>query len=261
MLVVISPAKRLDWAERTVEMTKPAFEEDAQRLAKTARNLSLKDLKGLMDLSDDLARLNRDRFRAFTDTPGPEDLRPAALAFAGDTYLGLEAGSLDPEEMTWAQDHLRILSGLYGVLRPLDAMQAYRLEMGSRLKTRRGGNLYDYWRDQIANALRAQAEALGTDVLVNCASQEYFGAVPEKPLKLRIITPQFMEDKPGGPKIVSFFAKRARGSMARYIIQRRLTDPDGLLDFDLGGYVYQPDMSEPDRPVFLRPAEAGAQSA
>ncbi|BBU53821.1 UPF0246 protein [Mameliella alba] len=261
VLVVISPAKRLDWAERTVEMTKPAFEEDAQRLAKTARNLSLKDLKGLMDLSDDLARLNRDRFRAFTDTPGPEDLRPAALAFAGDTYLGLEAGSLDPEEMTWAQDHLRILSGLYGVLRPLDAMQAYRLEMGSRLKTRRGGNLYDYWRDQIAKALRAQAEALGTDVLVNCASQEYFGAVPEKPLKLRIITPQFMEDKPGGPKIVSFFAKRARGSMARYIIQRRLTDPDGLLDFDLGGYVYQPDMSEPDRPVFLRPAEAGAQSA
>lgn len=261
VLVVISPAKRLDWAERTVEMTKPAFEEDAQRLAKTARNLSLKDLKGLMDLSDDLARLNRDRFRAFTDMPGPEDLRPAALAFAGDTYLGLEAGSLDPEEMTWAQDHLRILSGLYGVLRPLDAMQAYRLEMGSRLKTRRGGNLYDYWRDQIAKALRAQAEALGTDVLVNCASQEYFGAVPEKPLKLRIITPQFMEDKPGGPKIVSFFAKRARGSMARYIIQRRLTDPDGLLDFDLGGYVYQPDMSEPDRPVFLRPAEAGAQSA
>ena len=261
VLVVISPAKRLDWAERTVEMTEPAFEEDAQRLAKTARNLSLKDLKGLMDLSDDLARLNRDRFRAFTDTPGPEDLRPAALAFAGDTYLGLEAGSLDPEEMTWAQDHLRILSGLYGVLRPLDAMQAYRLEMGSRLKTRRGGNLYDYWRDQIAKALRAQAEALGTDVLVNCASQEYFGAVPEKPLKLRIITPQFMEDKPGGPKIVSFFAKRARGSMARYIIQRRLTDPDGLLDFDLGGYVYQPDMSEPDRPVFLRPAEAGAQSA
>ncbi len=261
VLVVISPAKRLDWAERTVEMTEPAFEEDAQRLAKTARNLSLKDLKGLMDLSDDLARLNRDRFRAFTDTPGPEVLRPAALAFAGDTYLGLEAGSLDADEMAWAQDHLRILSGLYGVLRPLDAMQAYRLEMGSRLKTRRGGNLYDYWRDQISKALRAQAEALGTDVLVNCASQEYFGAVPEKPLKLRIITPQFMEDKPGGPKIVSFFAKRARGSLARYIIQRRLTDPEGLLDFDLGGYVYRPDMSEPDRPVFLRPAEAAAQSA
>lgn len=261
MLVVISPAKRLDWQERDVAMTEPAFEADAQRLARTARNLTLKDLKGLMDLSDDLARLNRDRFRAFTDAPGPEDLRPAALAFAGDTYLGLEAGTLDPEELAWAQEHLRILSGLYGLLRPLDGMQAYRLEMGSRMKTRRGASLYDYWRDQIAKALNAKAEALGTDVLINCASQEYFGAVPLKALKLRVITPQFMEDKPGGPKIVSFFAKRARGSMARFIIQRRLTDPAGILDFDLGGYRYQPDLSEPDRPVFIRPAEAQAMSA
>lgn len=261
MLVVISPAKRLDWQDRDVEMTTPEFEADAQRLAKTARNLTLQDIKGLMSLSDDLARLNRDRFRAFTDSPGPEDLRPAALAFAGDTYQGLEAASLDAEEMDWAQDHLRILSGLYGVLRPRDAIQAYRLEMGSRLKTRRGGNLYDYWRDEIAKSLRTQAEALGTDVLVNCASQEYFGAVPQKPLKLRVITPQFMEDKPGGPKIVSFFAKRARGAMARFIIQRRLTDPEGLQDFDLGGYRYQAEMSEPDRPVFLRTAEAEALSA
>jgi cytoplasmic iron level regulating protein YaaA (DUF328/UPF0246 family) len=261
MLVVISPAKRLDWQERNVQTTPPEFEADAQRLAKTARNLTLGDLKGLMDLSDDLARLNRDRFRAFSEKPAPEDLRPAALAFAGDTYQGLEAASLDADELTWAQDHLRILSGLYGVLRPLDAMQAYRLEMGSRLKTRRGANLYDYWRDQIAKALNAQGAALGSDVLVNCASQEYFGAVPAKALKLRVITPQFMEDKPGGPKIVSFFAKRARGSMARFIIQRRLTDPEGLLDFDLGGYRYQPDMSERDRPVFLRPAEAQTLSA
>lgn len=261
MLVVISPAKRLDWQERAVEMTAPVFEDDAQRLARTARNLTLGDLKGLMGLSDDLARLNRDRFRAFTDTPGPEELRPAALAFAGDTYTGLEAGSLEPEEMDWAQGHLRILSGLYGLLRPRDGFQAYRLEMGSRLKTRRGGNLYEYWGDQIAKALNAQAEAIGTDILVNCASQEYFGAVPEKALKLRVITPQFMEDKPGGPKIVSFFAKRARGAMARFIVQTRLTDPEGIRDFDLGGYRYQPDMSDPDRPVFLRSAEAEAKSA
>ncbi|SMX31892.1 peroxide stress protein YaaA [Maliponia aquimaris] len=261
MLVVISPAKRLDWQERQVEMTAPEFEADAQRLARTARNLTLTDLKGLMDLSDDLARLNRDRFRAFSDTPGPEDLRPAALAFAGDTYMGLEAGSLDADEMAWAQDHLRILSGLYGLLRPLDAIQAYRLEMGSRLKTRRGASLYDYWRDQIAKALNAQGQALGSGVLVNCASQEYFGAVPDKALKLRVITPQFMEDKPAGPKIVSFFAKRARGAMARYIVQRRLTDPAGLLEFDLGGYRFEPDLSEPDRPAFLRPAEAQALSA
>ncbi|WP_425071539.1 peroxide stress protein YaaA [Sagittula sp. S175] len=256
MLVVISPAKKLDWDEKPVDMTAPVFETEAQSLARTARNLSLADLKSLMHLSDDLAKLNRDRFKAFSDTPGPGDLRPAALAFAGDTYQGLEAGSLDADEMRFADDHLRILSGLYGVLKPRDGIQAYRLEMGSRLKTRRGKTLYDYWGDRIADQLKAEAQALGTDTLVNCASQEYFGAVPPKALGLRIVTPQFMEDKHGGPKIVSFYAKRARGSMARFIIQRRLTDPAGIVDFDLGGYAYRPEMSEPDRPVFVRPAEA-----
>lgn len=254
MLVVISPAKRLDWSDRTVEMTAPDFQDDAVRLVKTARNLSLGDLKGLMDLSEDLARLNRDRFRTFADAPDAAALRPAALAFAGDTYIGLEAGSLDPDEMAWAQEHLRILSGLYGVLRPLDGIQPYRLEMGSRLKTRRGATLYDYWRDGIAKALNAQADALGTGVLVNCASKEYFGAVPAKALKLRVITPQFMEDKNGTPKIVSFFAKRARGAMARFIVQNRLTDPEALTGFDIGGYAYRPDLSSPDQPVFVRPA-------
>jgi cytoplasmic iron level regulating protein YaaA (DUF328/UPF0246 family) len=255
MLVVISPAKRLDWSERDVPMTTPVFQEDANRLATSARNLTLGNLKALMDLSDDLAKLNRDRFRAFEDAPSDSDLRPAALAFAGDTYQGLEAETLDVDEMRWAQHHLRILSGLYGVLRPLDGIQAYRLEMGSRLKTRRGGNLYDYWRDQISKELRAQASELGTDTLINCASQEYFGAVPPKPLGLRIVTPAFMEDKGDGkgPKIVSFFAKKARGSMARFVIQRRLTELEGILDFDLGGYAYREDLSEPDKPVFVRP--------
>ena len=258
MLVVISPAKRLDWSEREVNMTEPVFQDDANRLSKSARNLTLGNLKALMDLSDDLAKLNRDRFRDFEDQPHQDNLRPAALAFAGDTYQGLEASTLDADEMRWAQDHLRILSGLYGILRPLDGIQAYRLEMGSRLKTRRGGNLYDYWRDQIAKELKAQAADLNTDTLVNCASQEYFGAVPPKPLGLRIVTPAFMEDKGDGkgPKIVSFFAKKARGSMARYIIQRRLTDAAGLLDFDLGGYVYREDLSELNKPVFVRPYDA-----
>ncbi len=256
MLVVISPAKRLDWAERDVKVTQPDFQDDAIRLSKTARNLTLGDLKKLMDLSDDLARLNRDRYRAFSDAPEADVTRPAALAFAGDTYQGLEAASLDTEEMAWAQDHLRILSGLYGVLRPLDAIQAYRLEMGSKLKTRRGKNLYEYWRDQLSKALNTQGVEIGADVLVNCASQEYFGAVDPKALKLRVITPVFMEDKAGTPKIVSFFAKKARGAMARYIIQHRLTDPKGLLDFDTGGYEYRPDLSEEDKPVFLRPYQA-----
>lgn len=253
MLVVISPAKRLDWAEREIAATEPAFQDDAVRLAKTARNLTLGDLKKLMGLSDDLARLNRDRFRDFADAPSADVTRPAALAFAGDTYQGLEAASLDPEEMDWAQQHLRILSGLYGLLRPLDAIQAYRLEMGSRLKTRRGTSLYDYWGDQLSKTLNAQAGEIGSDVLVNCASQEYFGAVDPKALKLRVITPVFMEDKGGAPKTVSFYAKKARGAMARYIVQRRLTDPEALSEFDSGGYQFNAEMSEPDNPVFLRP--------
>ncbi|MBO6865875.1 MAG: peroxide stress protein YaaA [Thalassococcus sp.] len=255
MLVVISPAKRLDWAERQVDMTEPAFGEDAMRLAKTMRNLSLGDLKGLMDLSDDLAKLNRDRFKSYAAEPDADAVRPAALAFAGDTYQGLEAASLDDDELAWAQDHLRILSGLYGVLRPLDAIQQYRLEMGSRLKTRRGKSLYDYWGDDLAKALNAQAEEIGSDVLVNCASQEYFGAVPVETLKVKVVTPQFFEDKNGTPKIVSFYAKKARGAMARYIIQNRITSPESLLDFDTGGYVYSPELSTEDKPAFLRSPE------
>ncbi|AUQ51485.1 hypothetical protein PhaeoP83_03251 [Phaeobacter inhibens] len=252
MLVVTSPAKKLDWSERDVEMTWPAMHDAATELASVARDLSVADLMKLMHISEDLAKLNYERFQRFAVDPGADDIRPAALAFAGDTYQGLEAGSLDAEEMAWAQDHFRILSGLYGVLRPLDAMQAYRLEMGSRLKTEQGKTLYDYWGREISDALNAQGEAVGSDVLVNCASQEYFGAVDRDALKLRVVTPVFMEDKNGTPKVVSFYAKRARGAMARYIIQNRLSDPAALLDFDSGGYRYMPEMSEPDQPVFLR---------
>ena len=235
-------------------MTEPAMQDDAVRLVKTARNLTLGKLKALMDLSDDLARLNRHRFKAFKDDPEAEVTRPAALAFAGDTYQGLEAASLSPEEMDWAQDHLRILSGLYGVLRPTDAIQPYRLEMGSKLKTRRGKNLYEYWRDDLSKALNEQAASLGSNVLINCASQEYFGAVPPKALKLSVVTPHFMEDKRDGkgPKMVSFFAKKARGAMARFIIQNRLEDAESITSFDTGGYAYQADLSTPDKPVFLR---------
>ncbi|GAA6193270.1 peroxide stress protein YaaA [Phaeobacter sp. NW0010-22] len=253
MLVVISPAKRLDWAERDVLATEPDYQEDAIRLVKTARNLTLGDLQKLMDISPDLARLNRDRFKSFEPEPTTDVTRPAALAFAGDTYQGLEAASLDADEMAWAQDHLRILSGLYGLLRPLDLIQAYRLEMGSKLKTRRGKSLYDYWRDDLSKGLNAQAAEIGTDVLVNCASQEYFGAVAPKALKLRVVTPVFMEDKGAAPKIVSFFAKKARGAMARYIVQNRLTDAEALKDFDIGGYEFRADLSEQNKPVFVRP--------
>lgn len=250
MLTVISPAKRLDWEARDVEMTTPDFHDDAETLARTAKRLSQKDLMALMDISPDLAKLNADRFKRFADEK--DDMRPAALAFAGDTYQGLEAASLDDEDLRFAQERLRILSGLYGLLRPLDAIQPYRLEMGSRLKTRKGPSLYAYWGDRLARALDETAAGLGTDTLINCASVEYFGAVDQKALRLRVVTPQFYEDKPGGPKIVSFFAKKARGAMARYIIERRLTDPSGIVEFTTGGYVHEPALSTPNKPAFVR---------
>ncbi|MFK7878703.1 peroxide stress protein YaaA [Roseobacter sp.] len=255
MLVVISPAKRLDWAQQDVAMTQPAFQDDAARLVKTARNLTLGNLKGLMSLSDDLARLNRDRFAAFETAPQADSTRPAALAFAGDTYQGLQAASLDHDDVIWAQEHLRILSGLYGLLRPLDAIQPYRLEMGSRLKTRRGANLYEYWRNDLSKALNSQAEKLGADLLVNCASQEYFGAVAPKALKLKVVTPAFLEDKDDGkgPRVVSFFAKKARGAMARYIIQNRCVSQLDLQGFQHGGYIFKENMSSEGKPVFVRP--------
>ncbi|MDR9393232.1 peroxide stress protein YaaA [Roseovarius sp. SYSU LYC5161] len=253
MLVVVSPAKKMDMAPvEGITPSSPDFSAEAEELAKVAGALDVGELQKLMKISESLAKLNADRFADF----GHMDAKPAALAFAGDTYQGLEAASLDADEMEWAQAHLRILSGLYGVLRPLDAIQPYRLEMGSRLKTDRGRTLYDFWEDKIAKALNAQAADLKTDLLVNCASQEYFGAVATDALALRVITPVFMEDKPEGPKIVSFYAKKARGAMARYIIQHRLTDRDALKDFDTGGYAYREDLSEGDRMVFVRGQEA-----
>ncbi|WP_375550944.1 peroxide stress protein YaaA [Rhodophyticola porphyridii] len=255
MLTVISPAKRLDWAPRAVEMSAPAFQDDADALAEVARGLSVRELGALMHISDDLARLNHERFQRFAEDR--DDLRPAALAFAGDTYTGLEAASLDPDDLRFAQQRLRILSGLYGLLRPLDAIRPYRLEMGSRLSTPRGPSLYAYWGDRLARALNAEAERTNSDTLINCASVEYFSAVDAGALDLRVITPTFLEDKPGGPKIVSFFAKKARGAMARFIIEHRLTQPEHITEFAIGGYRYAPDLSTDTKPAFLR-AEAVA---
>jgi len=250
MLVVVSPAKKLNMdAIEGVEATEPAFKDEIAQLVKVAQKLKVKDLQSLMGISVDLAKLNAERFAAF----GEMDRKPAMYAFAGDTYQGLEASSLDRDEVAYAQDHLRILSGLYGVLRPLDAMEPYRLEMGSRLKTKQGANLYDFWGDKIAGALNAQADVVGSDILVNCASQEYFGAVDLTALEPSVVTPVFMEDKGQGPKIVSFFAKKARGAMARFMVQNRVDSLDGLRDFDVGGYTYQPKQSTEDKLVFVRP--------
>ena len=253
MLTVISPAKSLDMDPVDIAATEPQYQADAVRLAKTMRGQTLGQLRKLMDISPDLARLNRDRFKIFAADPAPETTKPAALAFNGDTYQGLEAKTLDEADMEFAQDHLRILSGLYGLLRPLDAIQPYRLEMGSRLKTRRGKSLYDYWGDDLAKGLNKQAAALGTDTLINCASQEYFGAADRKALKLAVITPQFFEVKDGKPRIVSFFAKRARGAMARHIITNRLTEAEDIKGFAAGGYAFDPDLTEGNKWAFVRP--------
>ena len=253
MLIVVSPAKRLNEepAEK-FDLTEPVFQDQALALAGVARGLSQSEIGTLMGISDNLSKLNYQRYRGFGTMPRGA----AALMFDGDTYAGLEAKSLEPDEMEWANDHLRILSGMYGLLRPTDAIEPHRLEMGSRLKNPRGKNLYAYWGCRIAEALNAQAGVLGTDVLINCASEEYFGAVDRDALNLRVVTPVFKEMRGGHLKIVSFFAKKARGSMARFIIQNRLTDPAAILDFDMGGYAYRPDLSEPDRPLFLRDDES-----
>lgn len=259
MLVVISPAKRLDESPMEgLATTRPRFEKEAARLAGHMRQLSLRDLKGLMGLSDDLAKLNRGRFRGFAEDPEDGAVKAAMYLYSGDTYQGLEAASLEPETVEYAQRHLRILSGLYGVLRPLDAIQPHRLEMGSRLKTRRGGNLYEFWRDLPAKALNEAAEAAGTRVLVNCASREYFGAVDPDKLKLEVVTPGFFEMVRGEPKIVSFYAKKARGAMARFVMERRITDLEGLKDFDFGGYRYEAGLSSDGQPAFVRDGEKAA---
>ena len=256
MLTVISPAKSLDMTPVEIQATQPERAEDALRLARTARNQTLGQLRSLMAISDDLARLNRDRFKAFSEDPAPEAVKPAAFAFAGDTYQGFEAKTLDVDALRWAQDHLRILSGLYGLLRPLDAIQPYRLEMGCRLKTRRGATLYDYWGDALAQDLNALGARQETSVLVNCASEEYFKAVDRPALALRVVTPRFFEVKDDRPRIVSFFAKRARGAMARFVVENRLTDPADLKGFTAGGYAHDAARSKGDLMVFTRPYPA-----
>lgn len=253
MLTVISPAKRLDLTPVDMSTaTDPAFQKDAMTLVKTARKLTHKDLQKLMKISEPLAKLNVQRFKVFAEEPSDEDVKPAALAFDGDTYQGLDAKTINEVDMAYAQRRLRILSGLYGLLRPLDRIQPYRLEMGSRLATRRAKTLYEFWGRKIAKTLNAEGEAEGTTLLLNCASQEYFGSVDRKALALDVIEPVFLERKDGKEKIVSFYAKKARGAMARFVIENRAETRDDLKEFAAGGYAYQADQSEPHRMVFAR---------
>lgn len=264
MLCVVSPAKRLDEKPKAlpegVALTQPEFPEDTWALVQAARALSVADLRALMHLSEPLARLNRDRFAAFQRTPAPSQAIAAVQCFAGDTYAGLEAATMEPDARRWAAGHLRILSGLYGLLRPWDAIQPHRLEMGTRMANPRGADLYAFWGDRVARALVRQAEAMGTDTLVNCASVEYFTVTRHKALTLRVITPVFLEERGGEAKVVSFWAKKARGAMARFCCDHHLTNPADLRGFATGGYAWRADLSAEDRMVFSRaePAEDAA---
>ncbi len=252
MLIALSPAKRLDFTDPdpALPASERRFVEDTASLAKTARRQTRADLRRLMGISDDLAKLNVERFKAF-DAESTEGVQ-AAFAFAGDVYEGLRARELDAAALAWAQDHLRILSGLYGVLRPLDRIQPYRLEMGTRLKTRRGANLYDFWGDRLSKQLNADAEGQADPTLVNLASQEYFGAVDARALKLPVITPIFREEKNGETRVISFFAKKARGAMARFAIDERLERAEDLKAFDRDGYRFDPAASSDVEWIFIR---------
>ncbi len=252
MLIVLSPAKRLDFTE--VDPALPASErrflEETASLARTARARTVSELRQLMSISDDLARLNRERFQAFD--PGSTDGLQAVFAFAGDVYEGLGARELDAAGLAFAQDHVRILSGLYGLLRPLDRIQPYRLEMGTRLKTRRGSSLYDFWGDRIARQLHADAAGQSRRVVVNLASQEYFGAVDARALKLPVVTPHFRESKNGESRIISFFAKKARGGMTRFAIDERIERAEDLKAFDRDGYRFDKSASSETEWIFIR---------
>ncbi len=252
MLIVISPAKTLDYdtAPVTDTYSQPAYLEHSAELIEQLRTLSVQDIAELMKLSDKLSSLNVARYESWTPEFDTDNAKQAVLAFKGDVYTGLDAESLSEESFAFAQDHLRILSGLYGILKPLDLMQPYRLEMGTKLANSRGKDLYQFWGNIITEALNKELET--EQILINLASNEYFKAAKAKNINGRIITPAFKDWKNGQYKMISFYAKKARGLMTRYIIENQLTDPEQLKEFDLEGYRFAESMSEGDTWTFIR---------
>ena len=254
MLVVISPAKNLDYdtPATTDTFTQPEMLDDSQTLIKHCQILSPAKIGSLMKISDKLAGLNADRYASWQTPFDINNAKQALLAFNGDVYTGLDASSFSHKDFDYAQQHLRILSGLYGVLRPLDLMQAYRLEMGTKLDTGKYKNLYQFWDERISQKLNEAIETQGDNVLVNLASNEYFKAVKPKVLNAEIYTPVFQDCKNGQYKVISFFAKKARGMMARYILQNQLTEVSQLQNFETAGYRFSAQKSKGNALVFTR---------
>ena len=254
MLAVISPAKTLDTISEpaTTVHSQPELLDEAQRLVSQLRAMAPHELSALMSISDKLGTLNYERYQQWAQPFTPDNARQALLTFKGDVYTGMNIGAFDEQDFSFAQHHLRILSGLYGMLRPLDLMQPYRLEMGTRLRTERGDNLYQFWGETITRALDQALQASGSPVLINLASKEYFKAVKPALLRAEVITPVFKEYRGGSYRVISLLAKKARGAMAAYLIRQRLQEPDDLKHFDQDGYAFDEQRSSDSQWVFTR---------
>ena len=255
MLIVLSPAKSLDYKtpSKVRNTTLPEFVTESAKLIAELKKLSPQELANLMGLSDQLAALNVGRYRDWSKKFTEENSKPAIYAFNGDVYEGFDAQTLNAKALDFAQNHLRILSGLYGALRPLDLMQPYRLEMGTAFKNIRGKDLYAFWGERVTDSLKKLLEQEKKPVLLNLASEEYFKVLQAKSLGCPVISPVFQDGKDGKYKIISFYAKRARGLMARYVVENRITDPEDLQGFNVDGYKYVASESKPDKPIFRRP--------
>lgn len=254
MLAIISPAKRLDFKSpsTTAKHSLPVFLKESKQLINVLRTKSPADISRLMNLSSNLADINYQRYAEWKTPFSPENAKPAALAFKGDVYLGLCADSFSERDLTWAQNHLRILSGLHGLLKPLDLIQPYRLEMGTKLETPNAHDLYDFWGNKVTNALNEMLSKQKQPILINLASHEYFGAVEPENINARIITPHFKDLKNGRYKFLSFYAKKARGLMTRYFIEQRISSLKALKKFNVNGYYFSESLSRGDHWTFLR---------
>ncbi len=254
MITLLSPAKKLNFDELStpLEMTSPRLSADTREIAGVAKQQSAADLKRLMKISDNLAELNAERFKAFDLGGRSNSAKPAALTFDGDVYWGLEARSLDDEALSYAQDHLRILSGLYGLLRPMDAIQPYRLEMGTKMANPRGKSLYDFWGSRISETLEGDLSGHADRTIVNLASNEYFKAVDRDALSAPVITASFLNVKDGEARRLMYHVKFARGLMARWIMSNRVDRADGLKDFNAEGYTFDAKASNDEEMVFTR---------
>ncbi len=253
MIIVLSPSKALDFSPSEISnYSQPRLLDESQRLIDTVSSFNPEEVSHLMSISEKLGLLNWQRFQDFQRPFSLDNAKQALLAFKGDVYTGIETESYTDEDFNFAQNHLRILSGLYGLLRPMDIIQPYRLEMGTRLKNDRGNNLYQFWGQKIADLMNQDQAEIDSAVLVNLASNEYFKAVAQKTLKARVLTLAFKENKSGQFKTIGIHAKKARGMMTNFIIKNRLTDPETFKEFDVAGYAFNPGLSSQDEWVFSR---------